>query len=70
MNEDYFMGRKEGFEFTMPGVGLSGPTVDTYSTQDQLWHVTTESGGQTYEGTGETRVKAYLNLIAVRMGEA
>lgn len=70
MNEDYFMGRKEGYEFTMAGVALSGPTVDTYSTQDHLWHVVHESGGRTYEGVGESRVKAYLNLIAVRMGEA
>jgi hypothetical protein len=70
MNEDYFFRRTKGFEFTMPGVALSGPVTEDYSKEDHLWHVVHESGGQTYEGIGDSQVKAYLNLIAVRMGEA
>jgi hypothetical protein len=64
----YFDGLETGFEFTMPSVALSGPTIVRYSTYDHLWHVTYVTGDREYEGTGEDQILAYLDLIAIRMG--
>jgi hypothetical protein len=63
----YFERDEQGFAFVIPGVALSGPTIETYSTEDHLWHVTHVSGDRQYEGAGENLVLAYLDLIAVRM---
>jgi hypothetical protein len=65
---DWFDG-PPGFSFVMPGVALSGLTTEGYSTGDHLWHITHVSDGREYSGRGESRVLAYLDLIANRMDE-
>jgi hypothetical protein len=62
----YFDGNPSGFQFTMPGYALSGPTEERYDTVSHRWVVTHTSGNETWVGVGQDRVAAYLDLIAVR----
>lgn len=64
---EYFDGRANGFRFVMPSVLLGGPTTDTYSPDDSMWHVTYQSAGRRWEGVGASLVAAYLDMIAQRM---
>jgi hypothetical protein len=71
MNDTYFDGKPTGYEFTMPGIALSGLVREAYSTELGMWRVThTDPHGHDYIGVSITRPRAYLNMIAARLGEA
>lgn len=63
----YFDGDPTGFQFTIPGYALSGPTVERFDTVTRQWMVTYTSGPATWHGRGDDRVAAYLDLVACRV---
>lgn len=65
----YFDGDPPGFQFVMPSVALSGQVSESYSIDNQKWHVVREEeNGQRWEGIGDDKASAYLHLIIQRVG--
>lgn len=54
--------------FTTPDVQIGAQVVEHMNTTDRRWHVSYSEKTTTYEGIGETKELAYLDLIAVRLG--
>lgn len=63
---DYFA-HGGGFRFDMRDVMLGGPVTEWYDRGDKRWYVVQEVGGRRWEGMGESRAAAILDLIAQRM---